>query len=218
VQYSQSPPLMAAEETSSGRRARDLDDRSDQRIRMRPKSPTIHSLHSSRLMDQAASRRPSIGRRIFRALVRFFVAVLIGVGGTLAWQSYGDAAREMVVARVPTLAWLLSVPPTKPPVVAATPPDPMPKLESLASNLDNMRRSVEQFAAKQEQMAQNIAALQAVEEDIRQKMSSTPPSPAQQAASTPQPKPSQSRAQPSAVQPLSASRPTPPNGSVSLSR
>jgi hypothetical protein len=51
-----------------------------------------------------------------------------------------------------------------------------------------MRRSVEQLAAKQDQMAQNIATLQAIEEDIRQKMSSTPPSPPQQAASIPQPK------------------------------
>jgi hypothetical protein len=219
VQYSQSPPLMAAEETSSVGRALDLDDRSDQRIRTRPKGPTIHRLHSSRLMDnQAASRRPSIGRRIFRAIIRFFVVVLIGVGATLAWQSYGDAVKEIVVARVPTLAWLLSTSTTKSPVVAATPPDPMPNLESFASRLDDMRRSVELLAAKQEQVAQNIAALQAIDEDIRQKMSSTPPSPSQPAASIPQPKPSQSRGQPSTVQPSSVSRPAPPTGSVSLSR
>jgi hypothetical protein len=62
------------------------------------------------------------------------------------------------------------------------------QLVPLAFNLDAMRRSVEQLAAKQDQMAQNIATLQAIEEDIRQKMSSTPPSPPQQAASIPQPK------------------------------
>jgi hypothetical protein len=33
-----------------------------------------------------------------------------------------------------------------------------------------MRRSLEQLAAKQEQMAQNIAAMQAAEQDIRKKM------------------------------------------------
>ena len=140
--YSQSPPLvekewLTAEETSSGGRARDLDARSDQRIGIRPKKPSIHSPHSSSLKDdQVASGRPTIGRRIFRTLTRFFIAVLFGVGATLAWQSHGDAAREMVVARVPTLAWLLSVSATKPPVVAATPPDPMQQLEPLASNLD----------------------------------------------------------------------------------
>jgi hypothetical protein len=43
--------------------------------------------------DHLASDRPSIGRRIFRALARFFIAVLIGVGATLAWQSHGDDAK-----------------------------------------------------------------------------------------------------------------------------
>jgi hypothetical protein len=215
MNYSQSPPLMTAEETSSGRRARDLDDRSDRR--MRPNSPTIRPLHSSRLNDdQAARRRPSIGRRMFRALTRFFIAVLIGVGATLGWQSYGDAMKENLVVRLPTLAWLLSVSTAKPLIVAATPPDPTPRLETLASSLDDMRRSVEQIAAKQEQMAQNIVALQAVEEDIRQKMSSTPPSLSPQAASIAQPKPAQSRAQPSAAQPPSVARPAPPT--VTFSR
>jgi hypothetical protein len=218
VQYSQSPPLMAAEDVSSVGRARDLDDRSDQRTRTRPKGSTIHRLHSSRPADiQVVSRRPSIGRRIFRAIARFFIVVSIGVGATLAWQSYGDAVRERVVARVPTLAWLLSTSTAKSPVVAATSPDPMPKLESLASSLDDMRRSVEQLAAKQDQMAQNIAALQSIDEDIRQKVSSTPPL-QQPAAPISQPKPAQSRTQPSAVQPSSVSRPAPPAGSVSLSR
>ena len=118
----------------------------------------------------------------------------------------------MVIARAPTLAWLLSISTTKPPVVATTSPDPMQQLEPLALNLDNVRRSVEQLAAKQEQMAQNIAALQAVEEDIRQKMSSTPPSPAPQAASIPQAKPPQPRAQPSAVPSPSVPRLPPPAG------
>jgi len=149
---------------------------------------------------------------MLRSLTRFSIAALIGVGATLGWQSYGDAAKEMVIARAPTLAWLLSISTTKPPVVATTSPDPMQQLAPLASNLDVVRRSVEQLAAKQEQMAQNIAALQAVEEDIRQKVSSTHPSPGPQAASIPQPTPPQPRAQPSAVRSSSAPRPPPPAG------
>jgi hypothetical protein len=113
------------------------------------------------------------------------------------------------------LAWVLSVSTTKSPVVAATSTDPMQQLAPLTFNLDVVRRSVEQLAAKQEQMAQNIAALQAVEEDIRQKMSSTPPSPAPQAASIPQPKPPQPRAQPSDVRSSSVPRPPPPAGQLS---
>src|SRR6266446_3038695 len=214
--YSQSPPLaekewLTAEETSSGGLARDPDARSDLRSGRRPlKAPIDPPYRFGE--GQLASDRPSIGRRMLRSLTGFSIAALIGVGATLGWQFYGDAAKEMVIARAPPLARLLSISTTKPPVVATTSPDPMQQLAPLASNLDVVRRSVEQLAAKQEQMAQNIAALQAVEEDIRQKVSFTPPAPAQQAASIPQPKPPQPKAQSSAVQSSSVPRPPPPAG------
>src|SRR6202035_5443382 len=124
--------------------------------------------------DQVASDRPSVGRRIFRTLTRFFIAVFVGVGGTLAWQASADSAREVGIARAPPLHWLSRVSTTTSPAVSATSPDPTQQLEPLASNLDVVRRNVEELATKQDQMAQNIATLQAVEEDIRQKISSTP--------------------------------------------
>ena len=199
MNYSQSPPLAENEWLTAG--ARDPN--------MRPVKPSIHSPRSSILKhDQVASDRPSVGRRIFRTVARFFIAVL----------SYGDAAREVVIVRAPTLAWLLSLSTTKPPVVAATSADPMQQLAPLASNLDLVRRSVEQLAAKQDQLAQNIATLQGVQEDIRQKMSYTPPSPSQQAPSIPQPKPPQPKAQSSAVQSSPATRPPPPAGPLVLTR
>ena len=201
MQYSQSPPLVekdwTADETSNGSPARDLNARSDQRIVMRPMKSSV---------QQVASDRPSIGRRIFRTLTRFSIAVLIGIGATLGWQSYGDAGREMVVARAPTLAWLLSASTTKSAVPAATSPDPVQQLGPLASNLDVVRRSVEQLAAKQEQMSQNIATMQAIEEDIRQKISAPSLSPSEQAAPIPLHKPPQ-RAQSSAVPLPSGPRP-----------
>jgi hypothetical protein len=117
--------------------------------------PSIDPPHPYRFGEgQLASGRPSIGRRIFRTLTRFSIAVLIGVSATLGWQSYGNAAKEMLVARAPTLAWMLSVSTTKSPVMAATSTDPMQQLAPLTFNLDIVRRSVEQLAAKQEQMAQ----------------------------------------------------------------
>jgi hypothetical protein len=214
--YSQSIPLG---EKEWGGRPRELDARSDQRIGIRPMKPSIRSpLPSGLKDDHVASDRPSMGRRIFRTLTRFFIAVLIGVSATLAWQSHGDAARDMVVARAPLLSWLFSVSTTKSPAVAATAPDSAQQLEPLASNLDVVRRSVEQLAAKQEQMAQNIATLQTVEEDIRQKMSSPPPSTSQQAAPIPQHKPPQPRTQSSAVQSSSVPRSPPPAGPLVLSR
>ena len=211
--YSQSIPLV---EKERGGPARDLDAQFDPRIG-RPMKPSVRSPRPSGLKDDhIASDRPSIGRRIFHTLTRFFIAVLIGVSATLAWQSHGDAARDMVVARAPLLGWLFSVSTTKSPAVAATAPDPAQQLEPLASNLDVVRRSVEQLAAKQEQMAQNIATLQAVADDIRQRMSTPPSSPSQQQAA--QHKPPQPRPQSSAVQSSSVPRPLPPAGPPLLSR
>ena len=160
------------------------------------------------------SERRSIGRRIFRTLARFFIAVLIGVGATLAWQSHGDEAREMVRTQAPSLVWLLPVSTTKSPAddqgaTAATSAELVQQLKPLTLDLAVVRHSLEQLAAKieqlgvkQEQMVQNIATLQAVEQDITQKVSS----PLQSRAASPR-KPPQPTAQSSSVPPQ-----TPPSG------
>ena len=168
-------------------------------MRLSTDSPHASSVEEA----QVATERLSNGRRMFR-FPRFALAVLIGVGATLGWQSYGDEAREIIIEQVPTLASLLAVSKMKSPVVA-TPPELVQQLIPLTFGLDVMRRSVDQLAAKQEQMAQNIAALQAVDEDVRQKVSSPPASPTQQAASVEQVEPPQQKAQ--AVHSRSAPRP-----------
>ena len=184
---------MTDEAMSSTRRTRDQGARSDQRLGILPRQPSSYSKD-----DQVATTRPPIGRRVGRKLTRFFITVLIGVGATLAWQSYGDAARETMAAQSPLLAWLSPASQTQAqtqlPVAAAVSPDQAQQLAPLASNLETIRRSVERLAAKQDQMAQTIVLLQATEEDIREKMAFA--SSAQQTAGNPPPKPPQARAQP----------------------
>lgn len=207
-----SPPVaendwMRTEEVSSGGSAYS-DARFDPHFGSRPIG------RSDRGKRQVAWDRPSIGRRLFRFVTRFTIAALIGVGATLGWQSYGDVAGEMLVARAPTLAWLVSIPTTKPPV-AATTSTSQTQLEPLASNLDVVRLSVAQLAAKQDQMAQRITALQAIEEDIRQKISLMPPfsASASEAPAIQQQRPAQPKVPPPAVQPSSVPR-SPPAGPV----
>jgi len=134
---------------------------------------------------QLASDRPSITRRISRALGRFSAAVLIGVVATLTWQSYGG---EMVRAWAPSLGWLL---PASPSVELQA------QLKPVALDLAILKRSVEQLASnqdqlarKQDQMTQAFATLQAAEQDINQKILSLAP-PAPKAANVPPPKPLQ---------------------------
>jgi hypothetical protein len=99
------------------------------------------------------------------------------------------------------------------PAAVAISPELVQQLNALARDLAIVRHSVEQLAAKQEQMAHNIATLQAVAQDIGQKMSSPPPSRAGRPRKPPQP-----IAQSSAVQSSSESSSPPPAQPLSLSR
>ena len=213
---SQRALLAEREWLSAGRPARDPDAWSDQRIETQAMKLAIESPQlSSADGGQAASDRRSIGRRTFR-LPRLFIAILIGIGATLGWQSYGDAARVAILEQVPTLASLLPVSTAKSPVLAANPPEMVQQLLPLTFGLEIVRRSVDQLAAKQEQLTQNIAVLQAtVEEDVRQKVSSTPPPPAQQVASIQQPKLSQPKARPRTLHRIVNAGPSSGTGFVS---
>jgi len=119
-----------------------------------------------------------------RALARFFIAVVIGVGATLAWQSHGE---ELVGTWAPSLAWLLPVSMKSPPdgqasaAAVVSSAELVQQLKPVAIDLaivrhgiDQIATAVKQLAVKQEQMSQDIATLQATEQDIRQKIS--PPS------------------------------------------
>jgi hypothetical protein len=202
--YSQSPPLAdndADPDDSRRAFARDQEARSEPRFGRRAGPAPVY----------AAPLRKSIGRRMFRSLARFVILIAIGVGATLGWQAYGDMAKQMFAAAAPEQAWLLSyLPGTKPPAAVAAAASPSLQLEPLAANLDAMRRSFEQLAVRQDQMARSIAALQATNEDIRQKVSSQPPAQAPanaMAAVPPPPKPAAPRLQPppGAARPPSAS-------------
>ena len=44
-------------------------------------------------------------RRALRTLGRYLVAICIAVAGTLAWQSYGEATKQIIATRAPELGW-----------------------------------------------------------------------------------------------------------------
>ena len=156
--------------------------------------------------SHSAEGKLSIGRRMIRAVARFCIAILIGVGATLAWQSHGDQAGEIIKAWAAPLGlrWAASATNSAPeitlagaqtavPVQAAAqdvpqsrpgPQNPptsvgqgapaavsMQQLDAIARNLATVQKGIEQLSAKQEEMARNIAALQAAEQDIKSKLS-----------------------------------------------
>jgi hypothetical protein len=176
----------------------DAERASSSRVyRLRPAQPYPSS---SLKTPQSRSNRPSIGRRLTRSLARFFLAILIGVGGTLTWQ-HGDEVAEFARTWVPSIAWLLPVSTTKASGPAVTSTDLQQQLKPMAIDLALVRRSMEQLGAnqdqlarKQDQMAQAIATVQAAEQEINQKILALAP-PAPKTTHVPSPKPPQPAAQ-----------------------
>jgi hypothetical protein len=91
---------------------------------------------------QAPGDRPSIGARAIRACIGFLLAVCIGVA-SIVWQSYGDAAKQIIARWVPQFALTSSSPqenpglpgqPSPPAVQAsaanAAPPQPVPPAQA----------------------------------------------------------------------------------------
>jgi hypothetical protein len=121
--------------------------------------------------------RPSLGKRASRGLVRFLIVFSIGVGATLAWQSYGDVARAMIATSWPQLASLAPEPTPAPEQIAAGPQATIsPELQQLKEDmaqlkqeiqqlreipaaLASLRQSVDQLAGSQQQIAGTIAKL-----------------------------------------------------------
>jgi hypothetical protein len=121
--------------------------------------------------------RPSLGKRASRRLVRFLTVFSIGVGATLAWQWYGDAARAMIATSWPQLASL--APETaavaqgaSEQTVAAPPPElqqlkedlaqlkqELQQLKEMPAALASLQQSVDRLAGSQQQIAGTIAKL-----------------------------------------------------------
>jgi hypothetical protein len=170
--------------------------------RRRAQGFPLHLMEPDRSDQDNASIRigPSMTRRILRAIAGLVFLVLVGIGGMMAWQSFGGEL-AMVKAWAPSLAEMLSSSTTKPaaPAVGA---EIQQQLKSIAADLAALRYTVEQLTANQdplmhtqeqisraqeqmsraqeqisrtqEQMAQSIATLQTGEQLVH-KRSSPPP-------------------------------------------
>jgi hypothetical protein len=188
-----------------------VDDQHRATASLVPEWPTAEEAQSNAAFaDDVTGNKPTITSRMLRASARFSIAVLIGVGATLAWQSFGPSLH---LSPVPTTKVAPDVqqslqnvatpqsgalPQTAPPVAANIPE--LAQLEPMARDLAAMRSNLEQFAAKQDQIIQNMTTLQAAQQDIKQKLSSRASS---QPLSDQPRKPAKPRSQPAQSPPAS---------------
>jgi hypothetical protein len=141
----------------------------------------------------AGSDLGEIRPRVSRGLVRFLIVLSIGVGASLGWHWYGDAARAMIATSWPQLASLALEPASvlraAPAQAATTQATVSPELQQLKEDLAqlkqelqqlkgipaalaSLRQSVDRLTGSQQQIAGTIAKLST------QKPASPPPRPA----------------------------------------
>jgi hypothetical protein len=127
--------------------------------------------------------RPSLGRRTSRGLGRFVVAVCVGVAATLAWQSYGGTAKQVIAKSAPQLSWLLSSPAAmnpppsreiaveqpRPPAVQASTPQAAPaQAGAVASTASETATSTAPTGELQQQLETIRQDLAAVRQNVEQ--------------------------------------------------
>jgi hypothetical protein len=134
-------------------------------------------LHPSEL-HRIARARLWLGKFVPFAFARFQMIFFIGVTATLAWQSYGGAARETIATWSPHLVWV--APPATPAGASAE------QIVAISRDLAVVRQSVDKLAT-------DVNRLQAPQQGV----SSSPPSPAGVPVRKPAPQtPSAARAAP----------------------
>jgi len=174
--------------------------------------PNEPSVDANTRAGRVRYKRPSFAKRFFRTFIIFG----LGIGATVGWQSYGDMAREMIVNAYPELAWLApqaaalaqSASDAAVPTASAMPARDPQQIEA-SLGLAAIRKSVDQLAlqvaAGQQQLAGDIARLQAAQHDLMEKISAPPP-PAPKPAAAPAP----ARKPPVALTPPPSAQVAPP--------
>jgi hypothetical protein len=184
----------------------------------------------SRAADRPASRPPGRPAPRRRRFLRFVIAAAVGVAATLAWQSYGLAARRMIAAqlpdltaRVPVLAVLVAqlppgiltslddaqpaaAAPTRSAAAAVTPAPAAPTAPEVVRQLDTVVRELAAVRQGMDRLTaiqiqmNGIIARLQADEDARHTPSPSPPPPKPAAKPGPRPAP-----------PLAGPMPLPPH-------
>jgi hypothetical protein len=114
--------------------------------------------------DQPPNRQPPLGKRALRALAPFLRTFCIVVAAILAWQSYGDAARQMIAHSYPEFGWLAprhagtdqKAPDTMALAGSAARDPEQQRFDEVLSDLHAMRLSLDRIAAGQELITRSI--------------------------------------------------------------
>jgi hypothetical protein len=181
---------------------------------------SVQDLQNLMAIDSQTKRAPEgrAKRRASPASVRYLVAICIGIAGTLAWQSSGEATKQIIATNAPELGspeakqmitnWVQQLGWTKPPAAlpqvetvaqtasaggaakASTAPSlDATQMQQMAQGLTALRQTVEQLAAGQDQVKREIVRMESSLIDISVKIPEPPPPPPIAPARKPSPAP-----------------------------
>jgi len=132
------------------------------------------SVEKKAIFDRLVAIENQTKRQGSRGFARFLLAICIGVAGSLAWQSYGEATKQIIATRAPELgwspeakqmiaSWVQQLGWTKAPAALSLDPEQM---QQLTRSLTTLQQIVLQLAAGQDRMAREMARLEADLVDI----------------------------------------------------
>jgi hypothetical protein len=145
--------------------------------------PALEDFQRLLAIDSQAERAPESQAKRRVSLDRYLVAICIGVAGTLAWQSYGEATKQTAATTAPELgwspegklaSWVQQIGWTKPPAglenaafwrSASETPQPAP-VAQLVREIIASKTAVLDEAAQRQQIALSLAALRQTVEQI----------------------------------------------------
>jgi hypothetical protein len=165
-----------------------------------PMTATASPTQSEFSVGKPITDSPARARPTSRGFARYLLAISVGVAATLAWQSYGQATKQIIATRAPELGWspeakqtiaslVEQLAWTKPPAGAeiATAPDKVAppiagsldpqQVQQIALDVAALRQTVEQVAASQTKMAAEINNLLVTDMEIFLKIPTPPQAP-----------------------------------------
>jgi hypothetical protein len=192
----------------------ELNERFDDLSCPRPLPEDVQNLlsQSSQDLDDEISQRTIIYHRLLavedevkkrgaRGFARYLIAICTGAAVILAWQSYGEATKQIIATNAPELGWSpeagqliaswvqqlgwtrsIESNAARPPVletqkVRQLEADIAAVLQTVDQQLAAERQTVEQVSARQDQLASEITKLQAADIEILEKIPAPPPPP-----------------------------------------
>jgi hypothetical protein len=92
----------------------------------------------------------------------------------LAWQSYGEATKQVIATTAPELGWSPEAKQTIAQKMQQLEVDIVAVRQTMEQRLAAQQQTVEQLAARQDQMASEITKLQATDQEILEKIPAPP--------------------------------------------